>query len=472
MPVACFLIDQIGIACERVRLNALWGEPFALSLPDNTLCVVSDEAASRGVRAGLTASSARALCPALVVLPYDKEAYCQALHCVWDLQAIESSFVEPVSPEICYMAFSGPDILARARQLASHVAAHVRIPVRVGMGKTKLVAYQAALQSDSAHISTVEGGSEALFLAAVPLQSLEQLPPPLKVRLERLGVRTLGDILRLPSREMRLQFKQSEHLLRRLAVGEDGDPVRPLWPPRTLTFDYAFEDPVEDEQSVLWVLHRGAEKLSGKLLMQKEYCRLLEITIRFDDGTEIEQEERLSQAAHDAEAINRAAVRILRRLRIEQPVASIEMRAGDLGIGSGVQLALLDENDQGVGLPDERRARLEAALRTVRRRHGFGSVMTLSLLHQARRIHLWTYALTRLTSESVQVATDGEGLPVRYRRGGKIYSVRRIQNRWKETDWFWDSLIEKTAYRIETDPSGFYELYRIGMEWRLGGTAD
>ncbi len=172
----------------------------------------------------------------------------------------------------------------------------------------------------------------------------------------------------------------------------------------------------------------------------------------------------------ESDSLYRVALRLLRRLRIDQPVVEICLRAGDLGAGSGLQLTLLDEH--GNGLPYERRQRLDATLTYLQRRYGFGVVVTAALLHQARRINLWTHSLARLAGESVEVVTTGQGIPARFYRRGERYQVAAVQNRWKETDWFWEGVVEKTAYRILTDPSGLYELHQYGVQWRLGGVAD
>src|SRR5688500_1294947 len=142
--IACFYMPQIGIAVERARLNHLWGEPVGLAAEDGSLAAVSDEAAPFGIKPGQDSGGAKALCRNLTVLPYDSAAYEEAAHCVWDLFAIESSFVEPVSPEICFVDLAGADAIGRAQKLAVDLAASVRIPVRIGLAHTKFVARKAA----------------------------------------------------------------------------------------------------------------------------------------------------------------------------------------------------------------------------------------------------------------------------------------------------------------------------------------
>ncbi|HEX9007420.1 MAG TPA: hypothetical protein VF889_09000, partial [Bacteroidota bacterium] len=398
MAVACFLMPQFGIAVERTRLTHLWGEPVALESSEGTLAAISDEAAAAGIRAGQAVNGARATCERLVVLPYDREAYEEAAHPVWDLFAIESSVVEPVSPELCYVELTGPDIVKRAQQLADELTARIRITVRAGVGRTKLVARRAAIEGrrqeaggrkqsaggsrqermpgfqpvysdpdmvrevmqrpgpssslptglsspsglspcrdrdaptppsplpvaasagDSGrgahHVAPGKGaggvgrnvqanhplapsplhwvrpGREAEFLASLPLEKAPGIDYRLVKRLQRLGVKTLGDIPKIPPRELRRQLKEVALLLQRLAEGEDGDRVRPLWPPRRIEKTIAFEDEVCDRATVEEALRRCAESIAASLLQKHEYCRTVILTVQLADGSYLQESEK------------------------------------------------------------------------------------------------------------------------------------------------------------------------------------
>src|SRR5438270_12169838 len=99
--IACFVLLQFAILCERVRRPELLGEPVVLyggSGKEENVQVASDEARAVGIRAGQRLSAARAFCPRLLVLPYDRPLYTEAAAHIWDALAVESSVVEPVSP--------------------------------------------------------------------------------------------------------------------------------------------------------------------------------------------------------------------------------------------------------------------------------------------------------------------------------------------------------------------------------------
>ncbi|MCW3099656.1 MAG: dinB [Chthonomonadaceae bacterium] len=471
--IACFLFRHVGLAVERTRAENLWGEPFALCAADSTLQVVSDEAGRFGVCAGQNSSSARALCPSLIVLPYDRAAYEAAMGTVWDALAVESSVVEPVGPEIAYVEFSGLFIFERARDLGEELAARIRIPVQIGLARSKMTAHHAALRSHNNNVVVVPAGMEADFLAHVSITAVPQVEAKLYRSLQHLGVHTLGDLHRLPTRELQRQFKTKGVWLQRLAHGEDGDRVRALWPPHRVRCRVNFEYEVNSVTAVEHAIQECANTIAASLVREREFARSLTLRLRLGDDSYIQDEARLHTPVDTEAGVYRVAVRLLRKLSIKQAVMGLEIEAGDLGIGVGIQMALFDLNESGSGYPHERKRRLEETFSYLRGRFGIAAVVPLRLLSQARRIHLWTYPLGHLLSEPVEVATSRRGTPVRYWRRGLQYEVVGVHDRWRESEAVWHELVESITYRVETNPPpGFYELNKVGNKWRVVGVAD
>jgi len=306
----------------------------------------------------------------------------------------------------------------------------------------------------------------------MPVERLTHVDPKLKQKLIRLGVKTLGEVLALPPSELQRKFRDVGLLLQRLAVGDDGDRVRALWPPRCVEEGIAFEEDVCDRAQLEEALRRCAEVLARALQDQREFCRSMTLVVAMEGGCYLQESEKLASPADSMNEIFRASIRLYGRMPADLPLLGVTLRASDLGVGSGAQLSLLDDNQHGTGLPHERRLRLEATLARLRKKFGIGAVITAGMLKRARRIRLWTYPLGHRFDEPVQVATDLRGCPTRFWRRGRMREVRGIQNRWKETEWHWGRLSERTVYRVEVDSSGLCELHRLEVEWRLAGIAD
>ena len=469
--VSCFMMPEIGVACERLRFPRLQSEPIALLGEDGVVRAASAEARRFGVRIGQARTGARALCDGLEMLPYDASAYEELARSVWDVLAVESSFVEPDGPEICYAAWDGQDICERVLQAVRQSAERIASPVKAGLATSKFVARVAA-RRNPAEVAVVEPGMESAALASVALREVSDLDARLLDRLERLGVRTLGDVLRLPPDALCKPFGEFGLRLYRLALGEDGERVRPVWPPRTLAHVVRFDDEVAESAALEHSMRICAGRIADRLADQGEFCRMLTLEVEVVGGRHLAERERLAAPSRAPGVLTGVAARLFRRMAPDAPLLSLGLEAGDLDSGGGMQLTLFDENEHGQGLPYERRARLNAAVAFLTRRYGSSSVQRASACRQACRIRLWSEPLGPRLDEEIAVETDGEGVPVRYFRRGGLWNVVQVVDRWRESDWSREGLAERTVYRVETAPAGFSELHHTCRGWRLVSVAD
>jgi len=492
--IGCVVLKQIGVACERARFPHLEGEPLALAEggSDMALRAVSDEAARWGVAAGQTASGARTLCPDLIVLRYDRAAYEAAARGVWDALAAVSDVVEPVCPEMAFVVLSERYAERDAALLAASLSRAMGVPIHVGVGRSKLVAERAAraVSADKGGGPVlVPVGEEVALLASLPVAHIASLPRrvigrvnldrQMLLRLERLGVRTLGDMVALPLERLPRSLRPIGQLLRDLAYGMDRDPVRPLWPPRTITEGVRFEEEaaVSDRFLAENALRPLAARVSCALSDEGHFCRSLMVRAGLLDGTFLEREDRFVVPLSSAGDLHRHAVRLLGSLPVDQPITSLALVAGELGTGSGAQLALPALSDARRMPAEVRRVRLEATVDYLRREFGLGAILTGAQMCQVRRAVLHgARPLGHLLSAPIRVATDAEGRPARYwhrprgRQDATRYEVRRALDRWREARWQADlSVVDAEVFRVETDPAGICDLKRVGAEWRLTG---
>jgi nucleotidyltransferase/DNA polymerase involved in DNA repair len=518
--IACFHFPRFGITAERLRHPSLQDHALALKDEKGALAVLSAEAAAAGVRVGQTMTSAQAICPLLMILPYDRAYYDQAAEPIWNLLAMESSLVQPVSPEIAYVEFSPAQLNASIASLVQAISLQTAAEFSVGIAQSKLVAYEAALSGLTGKLGSTsqasrsaervrEGGlpvvaaaalagagpslqstrpdkpfsarntvqniepessQERSLLAHIPIERLT-INPTARARARRLGIRTLGHVQALPPQEILRQFRETGHTLLRLAIGEDSDPVRPLWPPRILQERLAFEDEVIDSATVEEAIRQCAETIAKQLAEAGEFCRSLTLKLTLRDSAEREESETLSHPIDSAEQIHRAGLRLFSRQSVQEPITAICLTAAGLGSGSGVQLALLDRSDSWSELPHERMQRVAATLDLLRKEYGPDTIVKAASRHVIRRIDLWIEALSRQMDIPVKVVTDKSGLPLRYRTHAIERKIASIQTCWREAEW-WGGFTERTVYRVVTTAAGFAELHYNGREWRLKAMAD
>jgi len=467
--IISILTPNIGITAERRRCPGLIERPLVLVDTAQKILSVSEEAALCGISVGQALSGAKILCPILQSLPYDTDHYEQAMGVLWDVFAAETSCVEPISPELCYIELPDNYALERTHYLATQITPFV--PLRAGIARTKVVARMASLQARHT-VTSIPIGDESRLMARVPISRAITLDQKILQQLERLGLVTFSDVLRIPLQRFPVGLRKTGYLLRLMAVGDDNDPICPSWPPRTITSHFYFDAETVLESALHAAIDLLCEKITTELILTNERTKKVLLTLSLEDGCCLVDEAELRLPVSDPKTLSAAAIRLLERLPIDQPITSISLTAAQITRGAAKQLTLLDARALGDLYPHERDSSLDAAIFYLKQRFGERAVVTGEDMRAKRRINLWTCPLGLLLSESVQVYTDALDQPMRYLRKSKSYNVARIANRWRETQWNWGETSEATSFRVETDPSGIYDLEHRGAQWRLTGAAD
>ncbi|MBA3458815.1 MAG: DNA polymerase Y family protein [Deltaproteobacteria bacterium] len=105
---------------------------------------------------------------------------------------------------------------------------------------------------------------ERAAATAVPLARLD-LAPRLRDELARLGVTTVGQMVRLPGGGVLERFGREAHQLYQLAAGERWDPLVPLAPPEAPDETVLLDDEDDDVERLMFVIKAPIDRLLERL---------------------------------------------------------------------------------------------------------------------------------------------------------------------------------------------------------------
>ena len=432
--VGCLLIERIGIACERKNNSALGGQPLVLTGGDQSVLVVSDEAAKAGVRVGHALSAARLLCPTVLDRPYDEPAYLEAAEIVWDALAIETSYVEPSGPECCFIDLNGRNQDSRLADLTRTISTVIGVEVKACLAESRFVAECAARSAPGGAVVVVNAGDEAWTLSRCGLRSIPGVDVRSVERLEKLGLHTIGELFDVGERRLPKSLQSFALSLIRRSQGFDSAPVEPLWPPRAEASRVTFDDEVADLGRIEASLRQCATDIAARLAGGFTYARQLALTVGLPNAEVRALTEETGRPVADAGGLFRSALRLWSRMAIASPVVELCLEARRIAAPRSVQLSLLDGSGSDY-LPHEREQRLAAGTRFLNRRFGPSAVAPLGPMHDPRRINLWTYSLGHVADEPVTVKIGSDGVPEFVARGGRPGRRVTLHDRWTESAW-------------------------------------
>jgi protein ImuB len=377
--VVCVHLPRFELVLAAGGAQALVGRALAIAPPSSSeqrLGEVSGAAEAQGVRRGMALGEALARCPELALVPADPVGADEA----WEstLGALESigAAVEPARPGLVYFetdplrSLHGSDaaVVAAAQRAiwtpsgaggrgASSRPAGDR-HARMGAGPTRFCSLAAALAVRSRRALVLDGAEALRWLAGRPIELLgyraqtEHLLEPLM----RLGVRTLGELVRLGRDELADRFGEAGVLAQRLACGED-DPLRPRLAQEHMqeTMDVGDASSGQAIERVLGVL---VDRLLARSDRRGRTLRAVTLSARLVSGGGWRERVVFRQPLSDRERISLALS--LRLLLLPAPAASLGLAVERFGPPAGEQRALLEESHAA------RAARLRDAVAQVR----------------------------------------------------------------------------------------------------------
>jgi len=382
--VVCVLIPRFALLAALGDRRALVSEPVALAPQagrDQAIGEVSAPAEAFGVMQGMRMGEALSRCPGLRLVPPDPEAVRLLWHEVLD--RVEGIGGAPESERDGAAFFEadglrgihGGDldgVLAATRRALGRSA-------RLGAGPSRFSAFCAARQARPRRLPVVvEERAVGRFLAPLPATLLRSRPElsALPDTLDRLGIRTLGELAALPSRAVAERFGHPGLLALDLARGRD-TPLDPRRPPEPVVERIELPEAVSGQQ-----LERALELLSSRLLARPERrgrsLRAVAVSARFVTGGTWREAVTLRSASADPQRIRLALAPRLAEL--PAPAESLALEVVAFGPPATDQGRLLEEEGAA------RRARLGEAVRQARQAAGEGAAMRVLDLDPDSRV--------------------------------------------------------------------------------------
>lgn len=378
--LAHFDADAFFASVEQAADRRLRGRPVAVGGGQRgVVCSASYEARAHGVRGAMPTRRALQCCPDLVLVKGHFELYERFSERMFDLCEDLTSEVERMSIDEGYLDLRGRTSTAEQavgllRGFDREVHEGMKITVSCGLSARKRVAQIAGKAHKPHGFAVVPPGNEAAFLAYLPLRLLPGIGPVAEARLQAIGLRRIGDLVRGGADLLYPILGARTRSFLELARGEDEEPVlRETPPPQSYGGQTTFSEECGCEETVRRETQRLLQEQLVRLRKARQRARGMEVGIRYSDY----ETARVAHSLREPENVDEAFLPQLRpllgkawrrRVRLNQ----IQVRL----------LRLYPDWDQGM-LFDETRQRsrkVRAALDHVNEQFGEGTLQAASLL--------------------------------------------------------------------------------------------
>ncbi|MDE0169807.1 MAG: DNA polymerase IV [bacterium] len=370
-PILHVDMDAFYVEVERLDDRGLVGQPVVVGGegPRGVVASASYEVRAAGVRSAMPMSTARRMCPGLVIVAPRHGRYGEISEQVFSIFQDFTPLVQGLSVDEAFLDIRGlrrhyPNSLAVAEAIRTRIRRELHLPASVGAATSLYLAKMASgyAKPDGVHIVTE--GSENAFLEHLDVQELWGVGRATRRRLASMGVGTVGQLARVPLPLLRRHLGDAtgDHL-HRLANGVDERVVEPYGGAKSVSVEQTFREDISGVEALRSRLLRQADQVAWRLRRAGLSGRTVSLKIRFADFRTITRAETLRAATDVSREVYQSCCRLLDRAEVG--VRSVRL----LGVAvSGLQPS--DAPRQLMVDQEERWEHLEEAIDELRVRFG------------------------------------------------------------------------------------------------------
>src|SRR5215510_1991885 len=378
-------MDAFFVSVELLRRPELRGRPVVVGGTGQrgVVAAASYEARAYGVFSAMPSTQARRLCPQAVFLPGDHDHYGEVSGRVMDIFRAYTPLVEPLSLDEAFLDVTGArrlfgDGAEIGGAIRAEVAEREGLTCSVGVAATKLVAKLASEAAKprasptgpvpGAGVWVVAPGDEHAFLRPLPARALWGVGPATLAKLERLGVRTVGDIADLPDAALVGALGPANgRQLGLLARGVDPRPVEPDQKLKSIGHEETFAHDHHEHATLAREVVRMADAVAGRLRASGLSARTVTLKIRFGDFRTVTRSTTPPSPIDEGPAVAALAGTLLAGIDPSPGVRLLGVTVSGLVEGAGRQLSFDD-----AGAPSWHEA--SGAIDAIRERYGTGAI--------------------------------------------------------------------------------------------------
>lgn len=377
-------MDAFFASVEQRDHPELRGRPVVVGGAGDrgVVAAASYEARRFGIHSAMAMVEARRRCPHLLTISGRYGRYSEVSGQVFAIFRRFTPLVEGLSIDEAFLdvtasraLFGDGETIARAIQQA--IQNEVGLSASAGVAPCKFAAKIASDLKKPGGLVVVSP-DVAGFLAPLPIEKMWGIGRKSAPRLRALGLCTLGDLARTAPDALEGLLGRWGLQVAQLARGIDDRPVVPERAAKSVGAEQTYDQDLTTVAEIKQALLSQAARVAARLHLQGQSASVVSIKIKYADFTMITRQHGCPEPVFDTDSIFEAAVGLLPKVPLAQPIRLTGVSVSGLVTGEGQQ-TLFDTHQR------DKRRRLESVSQAIRGRFGGGTLTRATLLDRNKK---------------------------------------------------------------------------------------
>jgi DNA polymerase-4 len=277
-------MDAFYASVEQRDDPQLRGKPVVVAWLGNrsVVCAASYEARRFGIRSAMPAVRAERLCPEAVFVPPDFPRYRAVSRLVREIFKRHTDLVEPLSLDEAYLDVTEnktglPTATRVARAIRAQIREELNLTASAGVAPNKFLAKIASDWRKPDGLFVIQPDEVDSFLPPLPVGRLPGVGKVTEARLEKLGIRNVGNLRGLELPALEGPFGRHGLRLYELARGIDNSPVLPDRPTQSVSAEDTFQHdvPLSETEPLIrqlaektWIASRKETRIARTVVLK------------------------------------------------------------------------------------------------------------------------------------------------------------------------------------------------------------
>ena len=288
-------LDAFFAACEEVRKPELRGKPVVIGADPKegkgrgVVSTANYEARKYGIKSAMPISWAYRRCKHAIFLSVDMSYYAKVSQRIMNNLRNFSKKFEQVSIDEMYLDISDKvKDYEKAEKLSKNIKSIIykneKLTCSIGIAPNKLLAKIASDFKKPDGLIMVKPYEVKMFLYPLPVDKLQGVGPKTTVRLNDLGIKTIGELQKASMQKLIQEFGKNFALfLKQSAAGIDNREVQEEGERKSVGEQITFEKDTKDKKQIYEALDKMLENSFNFLKKQEVSYKTVTVKIRYED---------------------------------------------------------------------------------------------------------------------------------------------------------------------------------------------
>ncbi|MBI5327828.1 MAG: DNA polymerase IV [Deltaproteobacteria bacterium] len=331
-------MDAFFASVELKKHPELKGKPVIVGgdgdpTKRGVVSAASYEARKFGIRSGMPLRTASKRCPQAVFLPVDFEAYENESEKFMTIIREYTSLIESFGLDEAFMDVTecSKSALDIAREIKKRIKEELGLTASVGIAPNKLLAKMASEMNKPNGFTVIREKDIIKILSPLSVRKLWGVGEKTEKRLHELGIKTIGELAKLPVQHLEVNFGKSfGRMLYEYSHGMDDSPVVPFYEPSSFSREVTFQQDTRDLYLIKETLFELAKDVTDGMKYDKYKAKTVTLKIRYKDFHTITRAKSVEEPSDSFNDIWTAALGVLNKIDFQKEVRLVGVKVSGL----------------------------------------------------------------------------------------------------------------------------------------------